>query len=122
MLNKEQIAIAALDYAERKPEGIRQGWAALDFLSGAHWALKESRSAELEAEVARLRSEKKSLIQSLEKANKQRTSHKNRLLPALKRLSFMAQTTGGTEGKDPELIAAIDEAAAIIAEYEQNNA
>ena len=122
MLNKEQIAIAALDYANRKPEGIRQGWAALDFLSGAHWALKESRSAELEAEVARLRSEKKSLIQSLEKANKQRTSHKNRLLPALKLLSFMAQTTGGMAGKDPELVAAIDEAVAVIAEYEQNNA
>ena len=45
-----------------------------------------------------------------------------RLLPALKRLSFMAQTTGGTEGKDPELVAAIDEAVAVIAEYEQNNA
>ena len=63
MLNKAQIAIAALDYAERKPEGIRQGWAALDFLCGANWALKEAKVAELEAEVARLRSEKKSFCQ-----------------------------------------------------------
>ena len=97
MLNKEQIAIAALDYANRKPEGIRHGWAALDFLSGANWALKEAKVAELNAKNAHL-------------------------LQALKRLSFMAQTTGGTEGKDPELIAAIDEAVAVIAEYEQNNA
>ena len=122
MLTQEQVSIAAIDYGERKPEGYPQGWAALDFLCGANWALKEAKVAELEAEVARLRSEKTSLIQSLEKANKQRTSHKNRLLPALKLLSFMAQTTGGMAGKDPELVAAIDEAVAVIAEYEQNNA
>ena len=47
MITQEQIAIASIDYGERKPEGIRQGWAALDFLSGANWALKEAKVAEL---------------------------------------------------------------------------
>ncbi len=97
MLTQEQVSIAAIDYGERKPEGHPQGWAALDFLCGANWALKEAKVAELNAKNAHL-------------------------LQALKRLSLMAQTTGGTAGKDPELIAAINEAAAIIAEYEQNNA
>lgn len=119
MLTKQQIAARAYEYELSIGGTIEERMA---FATGAHWALKESRSAELEAEVARLRSEKISLIQSIEKANKQRTAHKNSLLAALKRLSFMAQTTGGTAGKDPELVAAIDEAATVIAEYEQNNA
>lgn len=37
------------------------------------------------------------------------------LLEALKKLSFAAQTSGGTAGRDEALVAAIDHASAIIA-------
>lgn len=37
------------------------------------------------------------------------------LYEALKRLSFAAQITGGTAGRDDELVAAIDQAAATLA-------
>ena len=42
------------------------------------------------------------------------TAEMKRLRAALKRLSFLAQTTGGTAGRDEELCAAIAEAEAIL--------
>lgn len=55
MITEEQIEIAALDYKGKKSYRGHSAWAALDFLTGANWALEESKAAELEAENQRLR-------------------------------------------------------------------
>ncbi len=70
MITQEQIEIAAIDYKGKKPTGSRSAWAALDFLTGANWALQEAKVAELEAKNERLLTAIKGLIQVIENEDK----------------------------------------------------